>query len=397
MSSDSGKTTVGVIFGSRTVEHDVSIVTAQQVMQALRPEKYDVVPIYITREGHWLTGSSLRELKNFQADNIDEMMGVKEVIISPSTQHQGMIISPVSGLFGRSQVQTLDVAFPAVHGTHGEDGTLQGLLELANIPYVGNGVMASAITRDKIMLKNVLMQQGIEVVKHVAFTRHEWVNTPDAILSRIESELGYPVFVKPAMLGSSIGVARAANSGEARNYINIAANFDRRILIEAAVEGAIEINCSVMGNTDLRASVLEQPVTWQEFLTYEEKYMRSEGAAGMKGAERKIPAPISDKLTQEIKDTALKAFKAVDGRGISRIDFLVREDIEQIYLNEINTMPGSLAFYLWQAEGMTPSDVVDELIKLALDAHAEKRQTVYNYKTGLLAHAAAKGLKGIKK
>ncbi len=152
-----------------------------------------------------------------------------------------------------------------------------------------------------------------------------------------------------------------------------------------------------MGNTDLRASVLEQPVTWQEFLTYEEKYMRSEGAAGMKGAERKIPAPISDKLTQEIKDTALKAFKAVDGRGISRIDFLVREDIEQIYLNEINTMPGSLAFYLWQEEGMTPSNVVDELITLALAAHAEKRQTVYNYKTGLLAHAAAKGLKGIKK
>lgn len=397
MSNQSGKLTVGVIFGSRSVEHDVSIVTAQQVMLALRPHKYDVVPIYITRDGRWITGPSLRDLKNFQADDIADMMGTKDAIISPSTQHQGLISSPMSGLFGRSSLQHLDVVFPVVHGTHGEDGTLQGLLELANIPYVGTGVMASAITRDKIMLKTVLAQHGIDVVKHVAFTRHDWIKNPDAVIAQIESSLGYPVFVKPAMLGSSIGVARAVDAAEARNYINIAANFDRRILIEASVEQAVEINCSVMGNYEPRASVLEQPITWQEFLTYEEKYMRSEGPAGMKGAERKIPAPISDTLTQQIKDLALKAFKAVDGRGIARIDFLVSEEKGIVYLNEINTMPGSLAFYLWQEESLTPSDVVDELIRLALEAHSEKHKTVYNYKTGLLAHAAAKGLKGIKK
>lgn len=397
MSTGSDKKTVAVIFGSRSVEHDVSIVTAQQVMQALKPEKYDVVPIYITREGDWLTGPGLRDLKTFQANNISEMMGMKETLISPGTIHHGMITPPISGLFGRSQLQRLDVVFPAVHGSHGEDGTLQGLLELADIPYVGAGVMASAVTRDKIMLKALLSHYGIPVVKHLSFSRQEWVSGSAALVERIGAELGYPVFVKPASLGSSIGVARASNADEARNYINIAANFDRRVLIEEAVKDVMEINCAVMGNYDIRASVLEQPVTWQEFLTYEEKYMRTEGPAGMKGAERKIPAPIPDDLTQRIRKMAVDAFKMVDGRGTARIDFLVRQDTNEVFLNEINTMPGSLAFYLWQAEGMTPSAVVDELIRLAVEAYTEKRKTVYNYKTGLLAHAAARGLKGIKK
>ncbi len=397
MGNETTKKTVGVIFGSRSVEHDVSIVTAQQVMQALDARKYEVVPIYITRDGRWVSGPGLRDLNTFRSDDISEMMGIKEVILSPSTAHRGLIVSPVSGLFGRSQVRPLDVAFPVVHGSHGEDGTLQGLFELADIPYVGTGVLASAVTRDKIMLKTVLAGLGIPVVGYVAFTRQEWVAAADALIARIESEIGFPVFVKPASLGSSIGVARANNAGEARTYINVAANFDRRILVEVAVEGVMEINCAVMGNTDLRASVLEQPISWQEFLTYEEKYMRSEGAAGMKGAERRIPAPISDDLSGRIREMAVRAFRAVDGRGIARVDFLVREEAGEVFLNEINTMPGSLAFYLWQEEGMTPAQVVDELIRLALEAHAEKRKTVYNYKTGLIAHAAARGLKGIKK
>jgi D-alanine-D-alanine ligase len=397
MSQQTSKKTVAVIFGSRSVEHDVSIVTAQQVMQALSPQKYNVIPIYITRDGRWVTGPGLRDLNTFKVDNISEMMGIKDVIISPSTQHHGLILPPVSGLFARSRLQPLDVVFPVVHGSHGEDGTLQGLLELADIPYVGAGVLASAVTRDKAVLKTVLTGLGIPVVRHIAFTRQEWVSSADALVSRVESELGFPVFVKPASLGSSIGVARAKDAAELRTYVNIAANFDRRILVEAAVEGAIEINCALMGNHDLRASVLEQPITWQEFLTYEEKYMRGEGAAGMKGAERRIPAPIPDDLAARIRETAIRAFRAVDGRGTARVDFLVREETGEIFLNEINTMPGSLAFYLWQEEGMSPAQVVDELIRLALEAHAEKRKTVYNYKTGLIEHAAARGLKGIKK
>ncbi len=397
MSSVPGKRTVGVIFGSRSVEHDVSIVTGQQVMQALRPEKYDVVPIYITREGRWITGPALRDLKTFQTDNVTEMMGMQEVVLSPNPHHHGIIMPPLGTTFRRNKLRRLDVVFPALHGSHGEDGTLQGLLELADLPYVGAGVMASAVTRDKIMLKAVLAHAGIPVVKHVSFARHEWTSSSDALLGRIASEIGYPIFVKPASLGSSIGVARANDAEEARTYINIAANFDRRILIETALLNVKEINCAVMGLNTIRASVLEQPMTWQEFLTYEEKYMRSEGPAGMKGAERKIPAPISDELTKRIQEMAVSAFKAVDGRGTARVDFLLREESNEIYLNEINTLPGSMAFYLWQAEGKSPSQVVDELIQLAFDAHAEKRKTVYNYKTGLIAHAAAKGLKGMKK
>jgi len=397
MGNETTRKTVGVIFGSRSVEHDVSIVTAQQVIQALDPRKYEVVPIYITRDGRWVSGPGLRDLNTFRSDDISERMGIKEIVLSSSTAHHGLIVSPVSGLLARSQVRALDVAFPVVHGSHGEDGTLQGLFELADIPYVGAGVLASAVTRDKIMLKTVLSGLGIPVVRYVAFTRQEWVSAADALLARIESEVGFPAFVKPASLGSSIGVARANDAREARTYVNVAANFDQRILVEAAVEGVMEINCAVLGNADPRPSVLEQPISWQEFLTYEEKYMRSEGAAGMKGAERRIPAPISDDLTARIRETALRAFRAVDGRGIARVDFLVREETGEVYLNEINTMPGSLAFYLWLEEGMTPAQVVDELIRLALEAHAEKRKTVYNYKTGLIAHAAARGLKGIKK
>ena len=397
MSAVSSKKTVGVIFGSRSVEHDVSIVTAQQVMQALKPEKYDVVPIYITRDGRWLTGSGLRDLNTFKTDNVAEIMGIKDTLIAPGVSPQGQITPPLTGLFGRSQLRRLDVVFPVLHGTHGEDGTIQGLLELADIPYVGAGVMASAIARDKIMLKAVLAHHGIPVVECVAFSRHDWISDPNAILQRIEAQLAYPVFVKPATLGSSIGVARANDAGEARNYVNVAANFDRRILVEAAVEGAMEINCAVMGNEVVQASVLEQPITWQEFLTYEEKYMRGEGAAGMKGAERKIPAPVSGDLTQRLQQMAVEAFKIVDGRGTARVDFLVREKTGEVFLNEINMIPGSMAFYLWQEMGLSPSDVVDKLIALALDAHADKRKTVYNYKTGLIAHAAARGLKGLKK
>lgn len=393
----SPKKTVGVVFGSRSVEHDVSIVTAQQVMRALAPHKYEVVPIYITRDGRWITGPGLRDLKTFQAEAIADLMGMQDVLISPSAQHRGLILRPVSGWFRRSRVLPLDVVFPVVHGTHGEDGTLQGLCELADLPYVGAGVLASAVTRDKIMLKTVMQQHGIQVVRHLAFTRHEWTSAPDAILERIAAELGYPIFVKPASLGSSIGIARAINAEEARNYINIAANFDRRILIETALDYAIEVNCAVIGNEAPRPSVLEQPITWQEFLTYEEKYMRGEGAEGMKGAERKIPAPIGEALTARIQALALKAYQAVDGRGIARLDFLVQPEGGEVYLNEINTLPGSLAFYLWQEMGMAPGDVVDELIRLAEAAHAEKRRTVYNYKTGLIAHAAARGLKGVKK
>ena len=386
--------TVGVIFGGRTVEHDVSIITASQIMRALEQAQYEVVPVYISREGWWYTGTPLLDIRNFN-NEITTHKDVEPVILSPSVNHHGLILNPLAGRFSKSEVKRLDVVFPAMHGTNGEDGTLQGLLELADIPYVGCMVLASAVANDKIITKAVLQQAGLPVVAGIGFRRDEWLSGADAIVQRVEQELGYPVFVKPATTGSSIGIGRAANESLLRAAVEVAIHFDRRVLVEKAVEQATEINCAVMGNgTQIRASVLEQPISWEDFLTYEEKYMR--GSEGMKSADRIIPAPLSESLTERVRQAAITAFRAIDGYGTARLDFLVKPDEDTFYLNEINTLPGSLAFYLWQDEGMSRQDVVENLLKLAAEAHAEKRRTTYNYQTELLKLTTTRGIKGSK-
>ena len=388
------KQVVGVVFGGRSVEHDVSIITGHQVMRAFDAESYEIVPIYIDRDGRWFTGEPLRDLNTFKK-SVAEVKGVTRAIISPSVEHHGLIIQPVSGRFAKSEVRRLDVNFPAVHGTHGEDGTLQGLFELADIPYVGCGVLASAIANDKIMTKIVLSQHGIPVVDAVSFSRAEWLEAPENVIQHILADLAFPLFIKPATLGSSIGIGRAQDEALLKASIEVAVGLDRLILVESAITDCVEINCAVMGDRDaIRASVLEQPLSWEMFLTYEDKYLR--GGEGMKSAERIIPAPISDELADKIRKLAVQAFRAIQGRGIARVDFLVRPDTGEIFLNELNTMPGSLAFYLWQEEGMRPQQVVEELVRLARDAHAEKRRSVYNYQTPLLDVTAARGLKGTK-
>lgn len=388
------KTTVAVIFGGRSVEHDVSIVTAHQIMRAFDPERIEVVPVYIDRQGRWFTGEPLLNLKNFQ-NEIISLKGVRSAILSPSTEHHGLIVNPTAGRFEKSEIIRLDVVFPAVHGTHGEDGTLQGLFELADIAYVGCKVLASALANDKIMTKIALSQQGVPIVDAVSFNRSEWLDAPDKVISHIVHQLKFPMFIKPATLGSSIGISKATDESLLRAGIDMAANLDRRILVEQAIEDAVEINCALMGHDDqIRASVLEQPVSWDHFLTYEDKYMR--GSEGMKSAERLIPAPLSADLTEEIRGLAIKAFRGIEGSGIARIDFLVQPDLGKVYLNEINTMPGSLAFYLWQEDGMSPRDVVNTLVEAAREAQAEKRRNSYDYRTGLVELTAARGLKGLK-
>ncbi|MFN8418062.1 MAG: D-alanine--D-alanine ligase family protein [Anaerolineae bacterium] len=390
------KQTVAVIFGSRSVEHDVSVVTAQQVIRALDPNKYEVLPIYITRDGKWLTGPLLTDIKTFQNDNLEELMGIKETIIPPSTGYKGVITPPVAGYLARNVLKKIDVAFPVVHGTHGEDGTLQGVFEMADVPYVGCGVLASAVANDKITTKAILKEAGIPVVDYVSFRRYDWTRDREKWIERLE-ELGYPMFIKPASLGSSIGIGRPADRQMLGASVDVAVNMDRRVLAERAVVGAMEINCSVMGNNEVRASVLERPVSFEDFLSYEEKYMRGGANKGMKGADRVIPAPLSPEMTAYIRQMTIDAFKAIDGRGIARIDYLVKDD--QVFLNEINTLPGSLSLYLWAETPeypMSPAMVVDELIRLAHEAHAEKKRTMYNYKSGLISQAAARGLKGTK-
>ena len=341
---------VAVIFGGRSVEHDVSIVTGHQIMNAFPVEQYEIVPVYISRDGRWFTGDALAKLDSFKDDGVLRRDGVRACLLSPDTRHHGLIVDPLAGRLRKSEVKRIDVAFPALHGTHGEDGSVQGLFELADIPYVGCATLGSALTNDKVMTKQVLRQAGIPVLDDHWVTRDQWLDDPDAVLDDLLKRFEFPLFIKPATLGSSIGIGRADSETLLRASIDIAANFDRRILIEPAVTDGIEINCSVIGFGDgCEASTLEQPVSWDEFLSYEDKYLR--GGEGMKSAERLVPAPISPGFTARVKQTSIAAFKAVDGRGIARIDYLARPEANALYLNEINTMPGSLAFYLWREDG----------------------------------------------
>ena len=393
--SNRRRTRVAVIFGGRSVEHDVSIVTGHQIMGAFPKDAYEVVPVYISRDGAWFTGNPLLDLDSFANNDLLKLEGVASCLLSPDTRHHGLIVNPLAGRFSKSAVKRIDVAFPALHGTHGEDGSLQGLLELADLPYVGYATLGSALTNDKAMTKTVLRQAGVPVLDDIVFTRENWLNQPGQVLEEIQQKLALPLFIKPATLGSSIGISRAESLPLLRAGIDIAANFDRRIMVEPAIADGIEINCSVIGFGDeYQASTLEQPVSWDEFLSYEDKYLR--GEEGMKSAERIIPAPLNDALTKRLQQLSLRAFQAVDGRGIARIDFLVRPDQDEIYLNEINTMPGSLALYLWREEGLSPSQLVQRLVGLAREAHAEKRRNIYDYQTNLVSVASQRGIKGSK-
>jgi D-alanine-D-alanine ligase len=395
MHSAARKPVVGVILGGRSVEHDVSVVTGHQILRAFDRTRYEVLPLYIDREGRWFAGEPLWDLKHY-AGEITRMAGVAEVVLSPNVRQHGIIVRPIpSGLFARPQVKRLDFVFPTLHGSHGEDGTLQGLLELADIPYVGCGVLASALANDKIIAKQLLQQAGIPVVPGIALARHEWQRDPDAMLARIHAEVGPVVFVKPATLGSSIGVAKADHAALLAASLEVAFSLDRRVLIETALSPMVEINCAVLGDaSDLQVSVLEQPVSWDTFLSYEEKYLR--GGEGMKSADRIIPAPISAELTERIQRYARQAFRAIDGRGIARMDFMLRTDTNEVFLNEINTMPGSLALYLWEATDLAAVQVIDRLLDIARAAAAEKRRNTYNYKTNLISLSAERGTKGVK-
>ncbi|MEO0563602.1 MAG: D-alanine--D-alanine ligase family protein [Chloroflexota bacterium] len=388
------KTTIGVIFGGRSVEHDVSIVTGHQVMRAMNYDKFDVVPIYISRSGGWYTGAPLMDLKNYQVD-ITDLIGIQEVALSPSTDHHGLIVNPGSGFLRKSRIIELDVVFPALHGSHGEDGTVQGLLELANIPYVGCGVLASAIANDKIMSKLVLKQFQIPVIDAVSFSRAEWEQDSDKVMEQATVHLTFPLFVKPATLGSSIAISKAVDNRTLRDAIDLALRFDDRVLVEKSAENSIEINCAVMGSGyKVRASILEQPVSYNDFLDFADKYLQ--GSGGMKGAERQIPAPIDENLAAQIQTAAVQAFQAIEGSGTARMDFLVRPESGEFYVNEINTMPGSVGVYLWQEDGHTAQAVVEELIHIAQSVSDNKNKNLYDYKTNLVELTAERGLKGAK-
>jgi len=358
---------VGVLFGGRSGEHEVSLISAASVIQALDRKKYEVVPIGITREGRWFLGSvSHRPLA--------EVFKKGKPVI-PSVDPSGPKFFARNARPEAKRLPNIDVIFPVLHGTFGEDGTVQGLFELAGVPYVGAGVLGSAAGMDKDLMKHLFRDAGLPVVDWVVVLRGEWEHSPARVRRLIESKLGYPLFIKPANLGSSVGISKVHNRSELAPALNLAASYDRKIVVEKGLD-AREIECSVLGNDRPEASVPGEVVPVNEFYDYEAKYV-------MEGSELVIPAKLSRAETRRVRQLALEAFRAVDCAGMARVDFLLDRTSGNLFVNEVNTIPGftPISMYpkMWEASGLPYPALLDRLIELALERHREKQRTRYDY------------------
>jgi D-alanine-D-alanine ligase len=401
------KIRVGILFGGRSGEHEVSLLSAASVFNAIDKDKYEVVPIGITKDGRWLTaehaenllqGKIVLEPRHLRAGDPETTPAAavlaqgESVIVPPEPVHRRSGLVPFqsdAALTRRASDRAInvDVIFPVLHGTFGEDGTIQGLLELADIPYVGAGVLGSAAGMDKDIMKSLFIAAGIPIVKHVTILRSAWEKEPKKVYKLVESKLKYPVFVKPANLGSSVGISKAHDRRELGPAIEEAAKFDRKIVIEQGVGGkkekAREIECSVLGNDEAVASVPGEIVPGKEFYDYTAKYLDE-------GSKLIIPAKLSKADTKRVQELAVRAFKAVDCSGLARVDFLMEpgshtksgKKAGKIYLNEINTMPGftAISMYpkLWAASGLAYADLIDRLIQLGLERHEDKKKNQYS-------------------
>jgi len=362
------KIRLGILFGGRSGEHDVSLLSAASVMKALDPAKYDVIPIGITREGHWRVGTGATQL-------LPKVLEDGEPV-TPSADPTGPKFLPLnSSPLAKTSRPEMDVVFPVLHGTFGEDGTVQGLLELADLPYVGAGVLGSAVGMDKDVMKRLFREAKLPVLPWQLVLRADWEKDPAKVRRRIEMKLRYPLFVKPVNLGSSVGISKVHEGRELHAAMDLAAQYDRKILVEKGIE-AREIECSVLGNDHPKASVPGEVIPINEFYDYEAKYLKE-------GSELRIPAPLTPQQTRRVRELAIRAFQSVDGAGMARVDFLVARKTGTVYVNEVNTIPGftSISMYpkLWEATGVSYPDLLDRLIALALERHQEKSRTRFAY------------------
>jgi D-alanine-D-alanine ligase len=399
--------TVAVLFGGRSVEHEVSVITGHQIMDALKAAGYGVLPIYITKDGEWYAGDSLHNLKLFTdpAGEPTRAPGGTRVSLSPDRSIRQLVLHPTArqGFFRKPPQLWADVFFPCLHGSFGEDGTLQGLFELADVPYVGAGVAASALAMDKALTKALCRGADIPILDWLVCSRTDWESKSTDVLERIEAFCDYPVIVKPVCLGSSIGVKRCGDRAALRGAVAAALVLDERVLIEAALTDFIEINCAVMGPPE-QTSVCEQPMTSEAILSFDAKYKRGgKGAkqlnkpSGMASLDRLIPAPISEELTQRVQAYAAQAFRIIGAAGTARIDFLHRPADGILYLNEVNAIPGSMAFYLWEASGLPFDALVDKLVTMALERHDLRRHTQFSFEVNLLRRKAEPAPEGSRR
>lgn len=395
------KTNVAVFFGGRSVEHEISVISALQAINAFNKDKYEIIPIYISKQGRWYTGPQLLDIRNYRDMNALTAAS-EEVYMRPEYGDYNLYkANPGGGLFSKKNpvVATLHAAIPVLHGTHGEDGIFEGVLETIGIPFAGCDTLSSANGMDKITMKMILKSEGIPVVNYVWFTDYQWQQDHEAWLDKVEKELCYPVIVKPANLGSSVGISKASDRAALTEAIDNATKFAERIIVEHMVEQLKEINCSVLGDADEhQSSVCEEPIKSGDFLSYEDKYMGgTKTDAGMQSSDKRIPADLPEAVSEKIRHIAGETFRVLSCHGVSRVDVMIDEKDGAIYVNEINTIPGSLSFYLWEASGISFEQLMDRLVQLALKRKRLQDRKTFTYDSNIFAlGGGVKGAKGAK-
>ncbi len=392
------KLRLGVIFGGESVEHEVSIISAIQAMKALDEEKYEIIPIYISKDREWYTGRLLKDLDIFRDLILLKKYATNVVLTNMDDK---FVLIKKKGI--KRVIDYVDLILPIVHGTNVEDGTLQGYLELIGIPYVGSNLYSAAIGQDKVFQKQILESANLPVTKYTWFFDTEYKEDEDEVLKRIKS-IGYPVMVKPARLGSSVGISKVKSEKDINEAIEEAIKYDEKVLVEKVVENLVEVNCSVLGNYEYQeASELEEVMGVDEFLSYRDKYLggskklkggRSTSSKGMVATNRILPARLDEKMTNELKETSKKAFRVLNSAGVIRIDYLIDHKTKKYYINETNTIPGSLSFYLWEATNKSYKDLLDEIITLAIRTYKKKKRKVFSFDSNILSNY--NGLKGSK-
>ena len=394
------KTNVAFFYGCRSVEHEVSIISAVQAMMAVDTEKYDITPVYVTKKGEMYTGEKLLTIEEYR-DLPKLLSQCKKVFFVREGDRVLMKTDGKKGLFKKEEEPVqIDVAFPVVHGTNCEDGTIQGYLEFLGVPYVGCDIISSAVGMDKAVFKDVLKSAGLPVLDCLCFTAREYLNGKETLSLEIAEKIGYPLIVKPVNLGSSVGITKVNAPEELDEALSLAISFADKILVERAVTNLREINCSVLGDSsECKASVCEEPFMNDEILSYEDKYManaKGGKSKGMASLGRKIPADLSEERSNEIRQLACKIFKAIGASGVVRIDFIIDCDTDTVYANEINTIPGSLSFYLWDATDMKYRELIDNLIDLAFRRQRNRENLTFTIDTNILSGVSLGGSKGSK-
>ncbi len=407
------KTKVGVFFGGKTTEHEISVISAIQAIGYIDREKYDVIPVYISKNNEFYVGEKVGDISAYT--NIPALLKESQRVIMVNDEGKAKLIRYPQKMFGKPLYDYIDIAFPIVHGTNVEDGTLQGFLQMMGVPYVGCDVLSSAVGMDKYVMKTVLKDNGIPVLDCKCYTSNQYDDDVDKLVEEIEKEIGYPVIVKPVNLGSSIGISKADDRNELYDSLETAFAYATKVLVERAVQNLKEINCSVLGDySSAEASECEEPVSSDKILTFAEKYIGDGSSKGAKGGvksspsgskgmatlKRKIPAEITPEQRDTVRKMAVDAFKVLGCSGVSRIDFMMDTATGEIWLNEINTIPGSLSFYLWEPIGVKYTELLNRMISLSLKREREQENITFSFDSNVLQGVklggGAKGAKGSK-